>query len=207
MLKKILGVAVVAILAGFASVSTVRADTLTVDDVLFTGTVTSTQATLTVQCTNVSVCGSFFLGDVTLKGFTDTTAVAGPTIDGGYTFKRGGQNNDAVATGGGCNGKDKGGAVCWDAPTTLDQLGTTTFTFTSTLTGGATSGPLHLQATAYNNSSGIGTHGDKVFAISSDLNGGVITTTPEPMSSSLLLLGIGLLALPLGLRKKFASVA
>jgi len=206
MLKWILGVAVVAILAGFASVSTVRADTLTVDDVLFTGTVTATQATLTVQCTNSSVCGSFFLGDVTLKGFTDTTAVAGPTIDGGYTFRNGGQNNDAVATGGGCDGKDTGGAVCWDAPATLDQLGTTLFTFTATLTGGATSGPLHVQATAYNNDSGIGTHGDKVFAISSDLNGGTITT-PEPTSSSLLLLGLGLLALPLGLRRKFASIA
>lgn len=206
MLKRILAVAAVAVLAGFASVSTVRADTLTVDDVLFTGTVTSTTATLTVQCTNSSVCGNFFLGDVTLKGFTFTSASAGPTIDGGYTFKLGGQNNDAVATGGGCNGKDTGGAVCWDAPTTLDKLGTTLFTFTATLTGGATSGPLHLQATAYNNDSGIGTHGDKVFAISSDLNGGNITT-PEPASSSLLLLGIGLLALPLGLRKKFAPVA
>lgn len=179
-----------------------NAATFTVNDVVFTGSVSGTQAMLTVQCTNNAVCGNYFLGDVTLKGFSFTSASAG-SASAGYVFANGGQNNDAVATGGGCNGKDSGGAVCWDAPSTLVQMNGTLFTFTANLVGGTTSGPLHVQATAYDNSSGIGKHGHKVFAISNDLNGSSITQTPEP--GSMLLLGTGLLGIGGMIRRKLGA--
>ena len=71
----------------------VHADTLTVNDVLFTATVTSTDVTLTVQCTDNSVCGGYFLGNVGLKGFTftgDPTNITEPT---NYAVQNGGVNN------------------------------------------------------------------------------------------------------------------
>jgi hypothetical protein len=67
-----------------------------------------------------------------------------------------------------------------------------TYTFTANITGGSfTPGSLHVQATAYNNSTGSQQGGGKVFAISDNL----LTTTSVPEPSSLVLLGVGLLGL------------
>src|SRR5215472_9029751 len=103
---------------------TAYADTITDGDLTFTATVTPTLVTLTIQCTsNVSTCENWFVGDVTLKGFTFTT-LGTATAPTGFLdmVQNGGQNNDAVGAGGGCNGTQKGMAVCWDA--LLPPLGT-----------------------------------------------------------------------------------
>jgi len=57
------------VLLGLVLSSTARADSYTYDSIVFTGSVTNTTATLTIQCTDAKACGGFYLGDVTLKGF------------------------------------------------------------------------------------------------------------------------------------------
>lgn len=168
------------------------ADTVTDTNVQFTATVTGTTATLQIQCISAVACGSWYIGDVTLKGFTLNGFTPG-TAPSGYTLNNGGQNNDAVAaTNGGCNGTQSGKAICWDAPTTLDTLGAGLNTFTANITNGLSSGTLHVQATFYDNSAGVGTGGHKVLAVSDDLAGSS-GSTPEP--ASMILLGTGLLTL------------
>ena len=175
-----------------------HADTITVNDVLYTATVTSTTVTLTVQCQDGGVCGGYYLGAVSLKGFTFTgspTDTSG-TEPGVYSVQNGGANN---GIGGGCNGTQLGSAVCWSLTGTPTAIGGTTYTFSADITGGSVgSDGLHLQTTAYDNPDEG--HSTRVFAISSDLTGGNITV-PEP--SALSLLGAGLLGIfGLSLRRK-----
>lgn len=188
-----------------------RADlfTDTNSNVLFTASVTPTSTgetiSLDIQCLNVSVCGNWYLGDVTLKGFSftgDPTLGPSPT---GYTVENGGQDNNAVGSGGGCNGATKAGkgqdgkAVCWDAPSTLGtKLGGSPIVFTANITG--TGNPDHIQVTAYDNTSGTENGGTKVLAVSDDLTAGGTTPTPEP--ASLVMLGSGLLTIGGILRRK-----
>ena len=174
-----------------------KADTLTVGDIQITGTVTGTLATLTFQCLDAT-CAGWSLGDVTLKGFTFTGIPTLGTAPSGYSIVNGGQNNDAVGTGGGCNGTQTGGAICWDASLPLTTvLGNSLITFTANIAGGLSSGTLHVQATAYDNTSGSQENGGKVFAVSEDLTGGGGgTNVPEPGTVTLLGGGLfGILAL------------
>jgi len=173
------------------------ADSVTDSNIQFTATVSGNTVTLDIQCLDTNVCGNWYLGDVSLKGFTFTGTPTLGTAPSGYTLMNGGQNNSAVGNGGGCNGTQTGGAVCWDAPTVLStQLGGSILEFTATISNGV-AGALHVQATGYSNTAGTQAGGGKVFAVSDDL---APTTVPEP--SALVLLFSGLLAL--GLFRIFA---
>jgi len=178
----------------------VQADTLTVNDVLFTATVTPGTVTLTVQCTDMSVCGGYFLGDVGLKGFTFTGLPSNITEPPNYAVQNGGTNNGT----GGCNSTQLNMAVCWaltlPAPAG-DQLSNGTLTFEAGIANGlvGTDG-LHLQVTAWDDPHE--TPGTRVFAISNALNGGNITV-PEP--GTMALLGAGLLSLVGFGRRKITS--
>lgn len=190
---RILGFLIVAF-AVLLGAGVASADSITVNDVQFTATVTSTTVTLDVQCLDITVCGNWYLGDVTLKGFTFTGTPTLGTAPSGYTLIDGGQNNNAVGSGGGCDSTQLGSAVCWDASLPLTtQLGSGVIEFTANITDGVP-GTLHVQATAYDNSSGSQTDGGKVLAVSDDL-----TTVPEP--STFALLGLGLLGLAIAGRR------
>ena len=163
------------------------ADAITDTNVKFNATVTGTVATVQIQCLNARACGSWYIGDVTLKGFTFDHPTLG-TSPSRYTLKDGGENNKEP-----CQAEYRHRQrplLCWDAPTTLDTLGTGMNTFTANIAGGLSSGTLHVQATFYNNSAGFGTHGDKVLSVSDNL---VAAPVPEP--ASMLLLGTGLVTL------------
>ena len=153
-------------------------------DVQFTGSVTATTVTLDVQCLNTSICGSLYLGDVALKGFTFSGTPTLGSAPSGYTLENGGANDSGN---GGCDGKDTGKALCWAAPSTLTtQLGSTLLVFSATISGGVVSDPLHVQATGYTNSAGDQTHGGKPLAVSNDLTPG-IPAVPEPGTWALIL--------------------
>ena len=193
-------------LVAFPFASLAHADTYTDTngDIQISATVSSLSGvetvTLDIQCTNVSVCGSWYLGDVTLKGFTFTgNPTLGPSPSG-YTIKSGGEDNKAVGAGGGCNGSQGGMAICWDAPSTLGtQLGGGTVVFTGSFTGSGA--PDHIQLTGYDNTSGIQKKGGKVLAISDNLTDNP-SPTPTPEPASLVLLGSGLLTIGGFLRRK-----
>ncbi len=190
-------IAVIALCCGTAA----KADTLTIGDLQITGTVTDTLATLTFQCLDAT-CAGWFLGDVTLKGFTFNSPTLG-TAPAGYTLVNGGQDNNAVGNGGGCNGTPGNKALCWDAALPLTTvLGNGLITFTAHIGNGG-AGTLHVQATGYDNAGGNEQGGGKVFAISEDLGSGGGTTVPEPATISLL--GTGLLALAGITRRRFLN--
>lgn len=189
--KRILISSAVMLALCLASGRAAKADSFTAGDVFLTGNVTGTTATLTIKCLD-SGCNGWYLGDVTLKGFTFTSLTGtGAGTPTGYTAQLGGQNNSAVGTGGGCNGTQPTGAVCWDAqsvPLSFQLVTGTTYTFTANITGGSfTPGSLHVQATAYDNSAGSQQNGGKVFAISDNL---LVVQTPEPSSLGLLATGL-----------------
>jgi hypothetical protein len=202
MVRNVLLVGSLLAIVMLCGVSSAHADTITDTNVQFTGIVTGSQVTLEIQCLNSAICGNWYLGDVTLKGFTFAT---GPTLGGapsGYTVVNGGQNNNAVGNGGGCNGTQGGQAVCWDAPTTLStKLGSNPIFFTANITDGDAS-TLHVQATAYDNSAGDQQGGGKVLAVSDDLLGSTpVVPTPEPGALSLFATGLIALGFAVGLRR------
>jgi len=209
-LVKILILAVVVLLGTtFAQAGSITGS-VTDDNVKFTGTVTGSLATLTVECISMA-CNGWYLGDVTLKGFMFGSGPTPGMFPAGYTVENGGQNDDAVGNGGGCNGATKSGkgqdgkAVCWDAAlplTTILEDGTV-FTFTAVIDDVSGMGPLHVQATAYDNSTGSQKKGGKVLAISDDLSG-ALTETPEP--STFVFLGSGLLVGLGAVRRRLGSV-
>src|SRR4029077_6452947 len=150
------------VLLGLFLGGTARADSFTYDSIVFTGSVTGTTATLTIQCTNAKACGAFYLGDVTLKGFDYSGSLKPVSAPAGYFVVGGGQNNSAVGTGGGCDSHDTTGAVCWDTSMPLTtKLGTKLYTFSVNISNGTVSGPLHVQATGYSNANGTQKGGGK----------------------------------------------
>lgn len=192
------------VLLGLALSGTARADSFTFDSIVFSGSVTNTTATLTVQCTNPKFCGWFYLGDVTLKGFNYTGPPTMVSAPAGYSAVGGGQNNSAVGTGGGCNSNDTSGAVCWQASMPLTtQLGTTLYTFSVSMNDGTVSGPLHVQATGYNNAYGTQKRGGKGFAVSNDLSPSSASAAPEPGTFTFLTAGLFVIVL-LGRKARLA---
>jgi hypothetical protein len=188
------------VLLGLVLRGTVRADSFTYDSIVFKGSVTSTTAKLTIQCTDAKVCGGFYLGDVTLKGFNYSGSPSLVSAPSGHDALGGGQNNSGVGSGGGCNGNVRSGAVCWDTSLPLaTRLGTALYTFSVNINNGAVSGPLHVQAMGYSSANGTQQSGGKGFAVSNDLSSSSTTSVPE--TGTFTLFTAGLLAMVL-LRRK-----
>ena|SRR5215469_4897810 len=204
-MKRICSIGLLVLLLTLAGTTVAKADTVTVGDIQFTGTVTGTLVTLTIQCLD-SACAGDFLGNVSLKGFTDTSFVGtGSGTQPGYTANAGGQNNGVNND---CNMTQLTTAVCWSTTIPLTTvLGNSVLTFTADITGGVPPTDtgtdfLHVQAVGYNNDMADQTMGGKVFAVSQDLNG---STVPFPEPATFTLLGAGLLSLVGVARRRFSN--